>query len=79
MQQVIHNLSNIIGDAKAILVFLENYPPLYHPHYDMHLFIGKCMFGRQMGMERVMDFLMQIEHPSMRNVGVLLIVGRDML
>lgn len=75
LQQVIHNLSNIIADAKEFLVFLENYPPLYRQPYDMHLFIGKCMFGRQMEVERIMDFLMQTAHPSMRSVGVLPIVG----
>lgn len=75
LQQVIHNLSNIITDAKEVHVFLANYPHLHRQPYDMHLRIGQCMFGRQMEVARIMDFLMQTEHPSMRSVGVLPIVG----
>ncbi|WVZ61653.1 hypothetical protein U9M48_011491 [Paspalum notatum var. saurae] len=75
LQKVIHNLSNIVDDAKELVVFLKNYPPLYRQPYSMHLFVGECMFGRQMEVDRVMGFLMQDEHPSMRGVGVLPIVG----
>ncbi|OEL30038.1 hypothetical protein BAE44_0008941 [Dichanthelium oligosanthes] len=41
----------------------------------MHLSIGKCMFGRQMEMDKIMYFLMQKDHPSTESVGVLPIVG----
>ncbi|CAL5034543.1 unnamed protein product [Urochloa decumbens] len=75
LQQVIQNLNNIIADAKEFIIFLKNYPPLYRQPYGMHLFVGKCMFGRQMEVDRIMDFLMQEENLSMKNVGVLPIVG----
>ncbi|WVZ61652.1 hypothetical protein U9M48_011490, partial [Paspalum notatum var. saurae] len=75
LQQVIRNLSNTVDDAKELVVFLKNYPLMYRQPYSMHLFVGECMFGRQMEVDMVMDFLMQNEHPSMRGVGVLPIVG----
>ncbi|KAF8713954.1 hypothetical protein HU200_027939 [Digitaria exilis] len=73
--QVIQNLKNVIADAKEFIVFLKNYPPLYRQPYDMHLSIGNCMFGRQMEVERIMDFLMQEDHPSLSSVGILPIIG----
>ncbi|KAG2639596.1 hypothetical protein PVAP13_2KG026148 [Panicum virgatum] len=75
LQKVIQNLSNIVADAKEFCMFLKNYPPLYRQPYDMHMFIGKCMFGRQMEVDRIMDFLMREEHLSMTRVGVLPIIG----
>ncbi|PUZ68279.1 hypothetical protein GQ55_2G013400 [Panicum hallii var. hallii] len=75
LQKVIQNLNNIVADAKEFCMFLKNYPPLYRQPYDMHMFIGKCMFGRQMEVDRIMDFLMQEEHLSMTSTGVLPIIG----
>ncbi|KAJ1287525.1 hypothetical protein BS78_02G016900 [Paspalum vaginatum] len=73
LQQVIDNLSNIMEDVNGIVVFLNNYPPLYRQPYSMHLFIEKCMFRCQMEMGRIMAFLMQKEDQGC--VGVLPIVG----
>ncbi|TVU40686.1 hypothetical protein EJB05_14156, partial [Eragrostis curvula] len=75
LQQVVDNLNNIIEDTNGLVMFLKNYPTIYKQPYSMHLFIGKCMFGRQMEMERIMDFLVQKEHPVRESVGVLPIVG----
>ncbi|KAL6647738.1 hypothetical protein ACP70R_015175 [Stipagrostis hirtigluma subsp. patula] len=75
LQQVLDNLNNIVEDVNGLVMFLRNYPPLYRQPYSMHLLIGKCMFGRQMEMERIMDFLMQKEHPGKGSVPVLPIVG----
>ncbi|CAL4995303.1 unnamed protein product [Urochloa decumbens] len=73
--QVLQNLNNIMVDMSEFVAILNNCPVLYRQPYSMHMYIGKCMFGRQMEMERVMDFLVQIEHPSMESLGVLPIVG----
>ncbi|TVU40672.1 hypothetical protein EJB05_14141, partial [Eragrostis curvula] len=75
LEHTLNNLNTLIEDVKGLLVYLKNYPPLYRQPYSMHLFIGKCMFGRQMEMERVMEFLIQQEHPGTESVGVLPIVG----
>ena len=75
LQQVIGNLKNLMEDVNELIIFLKNYPPLYRQPYSMHLSVGMCMFGRQMEMERIMDFLMQKEHPGTESVLVLPIVG----
>ena len=56
LQQVIGNLKNLMEDVNELIIFLKNYPPLYRQPYSMHLFVGMCMFGRQMEMDRTMDF-----------------------
>ncbi|KAL6647739.1 hypothetical protein ACP70R_015176 [Stipagrostis hirtigluma subsp. patula] len=75
LQQVLDNLNHMIVDVSEFVTFLNNYHPLYRQPYSMHLFVGKCMFGRQMEMDRIMDFLMQKEHFSKESVGVLPVVG----
>lgn len=75
LQQVLDNLSNILADVGEFVTLLNNYPPMYRQPYCMHLYIGNCMFGRQMEMDTVIDFLMRREYPIMENVGVLPIVG----
>ncbi|TVU00364.1 hypothetical protein EJB05_54226, partial [Eragrostis curvula] len=73
--QVLNNLNNIIADASEFVTFLKNYPPLFRQPYSMHLILEKCMFGRQMEMERIMRFLILVEPQNSKNVGVLPIVG----
>ncbi|TVU40514.1 hypothetical protein EJB05_13981, partial [Eragrostis curvula] len=75
LQQVLDNLNNIMIHVSEFVTFLTKCPPLYRQPYNMHLFVGKCMFGHQMEMDRIMDFLMQMEHPSTKSIGVLAIVG----
>ncbi|CAL4982356.1 unnamed protein product [Urochloa decumbens] len=75
LQQVIGNLNNLIQDVNELIVFLKNYPPMYRQPYSMHLFVGMCMFGRQMEMDRIMDFLMQNEQSGTEGVHVLPIIG----
>jgi len=64
VQQVSKNLGTIIFHMSEFLAFLKNYPPRYRQPYFMHLMIGLSMFGRQMEMERVMNFLMQTTEPA---------------
>ncbi|XP_062231973.1 disease resistance protein RGA2-like [Phragmites australis] len=75
LQQVVRSLEVMIGDTKELVVFLMNYPPLYRQPYSAHLFMDKCMFGRHMERERVIEFLLQIEPPGAAKLGVLPIVG----
>lgn len=75
LQQVIEYFNNIIEDANGLVVFLRNYPPLYRQPYSAHLLIGKCMFGRQMEMDTIMDFLFRKEHLDVESVAILPIVG----
>lgn len=78
LQQAVRSLEAMIGDMKEFVVFLASYPPLYRQPYSAHLFINKCMFGRNMEKERVMEFLLQTEEPkpgAAATLGVLPIVG----
>lgn len=75
LEQVNENLNSIINGMNVFVAFLKNYSPLYQQPYSMHLFLDKCMFARQMEMERVMRFLVQIEPHGAESVGVLPIVG----
>ncbi|KAK3126251.1 hypothetical protein QOZ80_7AG0553810 [Eleusine coracana subsp. coracana] len=75
LKQLISNLNDIITDASELVVFLKNYPPMYRQPYSMHLFIGKYIFGRQMEMDRIVDFLQQKEHPYTKSMDILPIVG----
>lgn len=75
LQQVLDSLNKIIIDMRDFIVFMKEYPPLHRQPYSMHLFLDKCMFGRQMEMERIMNFLMTEGPPSAKGVDVLPIVG----
>jgi hypothetical protein len=59
VQQVSKNLGTIIFHMSEFLAFLKNYPPRYRQPYFMHLIIGLSLFGDQIEMERVINFLMQ--------------------
>lgn len=76
MLQVLNNLNNIIVDTSEFIRFLKSCPPLYRQPYNMHLILEKCMFGHQMEMERIMNFLMLVEPPSEKYVSVQPIVGQ---
>jgi hypothetical protein len=56
-------------------LFLEGYPRISRQPYSTHLVVGSVMFGRQMEMETVIDFLLRPEAPGNENPGVLPIVG----
>ena len=82
LRQAVRGLEAMIGDMKEFVVFLASYPPLHQQPYSAHLFIDRCMFGRHMEKERVMEFLLQTEEPpgaaaaaTTTTLGVLPIVG----
>jgi hypothetical protein len=83
LQQVLKRLETIVADVKdEFVVFLTACPPLSRQPYIMHMVIGKCMFGRQMEMERVVAFLLHEEEDEggdqgdTQKLGILLpIVG----
>jgi hypothetical protein len=75
VQQVSKNLGTIIFHMSEFLAFLKNYPLRYRQPYFMHLMIGLSLFGRQMEMERVMNFLMQTEPSTGESTGVVPITG----
>ncbi|XP_066393678.1 putative disease resistance protein RGA3 [Miscanthus floridulus] len=76
LREVLVGLETVIRDASELVVFLSGCPRRCRQPYSTYLILDKCMFGRQMEMERIMDFLLQEEVPIDGNPpGVLPIVG----
>ncbi|KAJ1256368.1 hypothetical protein BS78_K046000 [Paspalum vaginatum] len=76
LKQVLGSLETTIEDARELIVFLSACPRLYRQPYNIYLVLDKCMFGRQMEMQRVVSFLTQAEaHHGDGNPGVLPIIG----
>lgn len=70
---------NVVTGMHEFVAFLKNYPPICcrRQPYNMHLVMETCMFGRQVEVERIINFLLHCEPPGEHSlgVGVLPIVG----
>ncbi|EAY73973.1 hypothetical protein OsI_01858 [Oryza sativa Indica Group] len=76
LEKVVVSLETIIGDANEFIKLSSTYPRLSRQPYSMYLLLDKCMFGRQMEMERVINFLLQEEITyGADHLGVLPIIG----
>ncbi|RCV09179.1 hypothetical protein SETIT_2G006400v2 [Setaria italica] len=83
MQQALKRIETIITDVKdEFVVFLTACPPLGRQPYSSYMIIDKCMFGRQMEMERVVTFLLHDDEEEdddggggASKLGILPIVG----
>uniref|UniRef100_A0A0D9WUX5 NB-ARC domain-containing protein n=1 Tax=Leersia perrieri TaxID=77586 RepID=A0A0D9WUX5_9ORYZ len=74
LEQVLDKLGVAMADMVEFVLLLNNYPSMYRQPYNTYMFMDKCMFGRQMEMEHVINFLL---HASFDNLGVLPIIGPD--
>uniref|UniRef100_A0A0D9WUW2 NB-ARC domain-containing protein n=1 Tax=Leersia perrieri TaxID=77586 RepID=A0A0D9WUW2_9ORYZ len=75
LQRVIQNLENTIADTNEFIVFLSNCPRLHRQPYNMYLILDQCMFGRQMEMEYLINFLLRPGNHVTQEPGVLPIIG----
>ncbi|PNT76820.1 disease resistance protein RGA2 [Brachypodium distachyon] len=78
VEQVLDSLRTMILDVSESVMFLATYPRLLRQPYSMHILLEKCMFGRQMEMELVVNFLLHTQPCSGTSLGrfeVLPIVG----
>ncbi|XBI51210.1 hypothetical protein VPH35_033759 [Triticum aestivum] len=77
LEQVLGSIRNTIEDVNEFIIFLNSYPRLHRQPYNMYLLLDKCMFGRQMEMELVMNFLLQSQTApgAADHLAVLPIVG----
>ncbi|TKW30762.1 hypothetical protein SEVIR_2G059400v4 [Setaria viridis] len=75
LQVALNNLNSIILDVKELVVFLASYPRLYCQPYSMHLQLSNCMFGLQMELELVINFLLNTQPHGSEELEVLPIVG----
>ena len=69
------NLNCMILDMKELSVLMTSYPRLYRQPYSMHLLLGNCMFGRQMEVELVLNFLLHTQPHGADELEVLPVVG----
>ncbi|CAL5089609.1 unnamed protein product [Urochloa decumbens] len=75
LTEAISSLEITIADASELVVLLAGCPRLCRQPYTMYLLLEKCMFGRQMEVEQIMDFLLQAEGPGAESPSVLPIIG----
>uniref|UniRef100_A0A0E0LGE3 NB-ARC domain-containing protein n=1 Tax=Oryza punctata TaxID=4537 RepID=A0A0E0LGE3_ORYPU len=75
LQQVFGSLEVTIEDMSEVVMFLNSCPRLCRQPYSMHLLLDKCLLGRQMEMEHIMNFLLKQDIPGDENTGVLPIIG----
>uniref|UniRef100_A0A0D9WUX6 NB-ARC domain-containing protein n=1 Tax=Leersia perrieri TaxID=77586 RepID=A0A0D9WUX6_9ORYZ len=75
LEQVIYNLEITLADMFEFVLLLQNYPSMHRQPYNTYMFMDKCMFGRQMEMENIMNFLLHSEPPITDNLGVLPMIG----
>uniref|UniRef100_A0ACD6AT61 Uncharacterized protein n=1 Tax=Avena sativa TaxID=4498 RepID=A0ACD6AT61_AVESA len=61
LEQVLGSIRDTIEGVSEFAMFLCGFPRLHRQPYSMYLVLNKCMFGRQMEMEHIMNFLLQEE------------------
>uniref|UniRef100_A0A0E0FJK4 Disease resistance N-terminal domain-containing protein n=1 Tax=Oryza nivara TaxID=4536 RepID=A0A0E0FJK4_ORYNI len=73
----VESLEAALGGAKELVVLLAGCPRLSRQPYSAYLFMERCMFGRQMEKEQIVDFLLRPACSSAGdpNPGVLPVVG----
>nr|CAB3474104.1 unnamed protein product [Digitaria exilis] len=76
LEKTIDDLEALMADTLEFTVFLDGYPRICRQPYSTYLILGNVMFGRQMEMEMVINFLLRPESLAGNgNPGVLPIVG----
>jgi hypothetical protein len=63
LEKMLERLETLMGDMLEFGVFLEGYPRIRRQPYCTYLILGNVMFGRQMEMETVVNFLLRPEAP----------------
>ncbi|CAM0908364.1 unnamed protein product [Alopecurus aequalis] len=77
LEQVLGSIRDTIEDASEFVMFLCRCPRLNRQPYSMYLVLDRCMFGRQMDMQHIMNFLLQdVSAPgAAEDLAVLPIIG----
>ncbi|CAL5077701.1 unnamed protein product [Urochloa decumbens] len=75
LREALDRLTSVIVDVDELVVFLMSYPRLHRQPYSMHIMLSNCMFGRQMEVELVINFLLHKKSHGSEELEVLPIVG----
>uniref|UniRef100_A0A0E0R4K0 NB-ARC domain-containing protein n=1 Tax=Oryza rufipogon TaxID=4529 RepID=A0A0E0R4K0_ORYRU len=74
LKGVVEDLETKIADMREFVMLLGSYPRLPRQPYSTYLFMDKCMFGRRVEKEKVIDFLLCSDLPD-TYVSILPIIG----
>ncbi|KAF8748669.1 hypothetical protein HU200_012891 [Digitaria exilis] len=75
LTRILKSLESALQYAAEFIILSGRYPRLARQPYSIHLLLDNCMFGRQMEMELVINFLFQAQDPDDKNHGILPIIG----
>jgi hypothetical protein len=77
LEQVLGSIRDAVENVSEFVTFLCRCPRLHRQPYSMYLLLDKCIFGRQMEMEHIMNFLLQEESApgASEDPAVLPIIG----
>lgn len=75
LEQMIQGVEITMTGMNEFVIFLKNHSPICRQPYSKHMFMEKCMFGRQTEMEQVINFLLNKELACADNLSVLPIIG----
>uniref|UniRef100_A0A0E0N1U3 Disease resistance N-terminal domain-containing protein n=2 Tax=Oryza TaxID=4527 RepID=A0A0E0N1U3_ORYRU len=75
LQKMLGHLENIVSDMQEFVAFVSCYPRMSRQPYCSYLLLENCMFGRQIEQERIINFLLEPNHPSAKGINVLPIIG----
>ncbi|KAF0895882.1 hypothetical protein E2562_016605 [Oryza meyeriana var. granulata] len=71
LKNVIESLEIKISDVRELVMLLASFPRLPQQPYSTYLLMEKCMFGRHVEKEQVIDFILHDD----QNLAVLPIIG----
>uniref|UniRef100_A0A0E0IYK9 Disease resistance N-terminal domain-containing protein n=1 Tax=Oryza nivara TaxID=4536 RepID=A0A0E0IYK9_ORYNI len=71
LKNVIESLEIKISDMREAVILLASCPRLPKQPYSAYLFVDKCMFGRHLEKEQVIDFILNDD----QNLSILPIIG----
>uniref|UniRef100_A0A0D3ETG3 Disease resistance N-terminal domain-containing protein n=1 Tax=Oryza barthii TaxID=65489 RepID=A0A0D3ETG3_9ORYZ len=75
LQKMLGHLENIVSDMQEFVAFVSCFPRMSRQPYCSYLLLENCMFGRQIEQERIINFLLEPNHPSAKGINVLPIIG----
>uniref|UniRef100_A0A0D9WUW5 Rx N-terminal domain-containing protein n=1 Tax=Leersia perrieri TaxID=77586 RepID=A0A0D9WUW5_9ORYZ len=75
LQQVLGSVQVTVEDMSELVMLLNSCPRLCRQPYSMYLLLDKCLFGRQMEMEHIMNFLLKEDATGNGSPGILPIIG----
>ncbi|KAL6870734.1 hypothetical protein ACP4OV_014582 [Aristida adscensionis] len=75
LKDVLQSLEAKIPDMREFFMLLGSCPRLSRQPYSTYLFMEKCMFGRQIEKEQVINFLLCSDTHDCSNLDILPIIG----